>query len=141
MRRVRPILLVWFLLASVLVAACASAGSPAASATRVEVKLSDALQMDPAVITLKAGSPVTFVVTNAGAIDHEFVVGDQQAQDDHEKEMAAMPMTMDEPNAISVKAGTTKELTYTFKDPGTYLAGCHVAGHYLAGMKATITVQ
>jgi len=29
---------------------------------------------------------------------------------------------------------------YTFKSPGTLLFGCHVAGHYAAGMAGTITV-
>ena len=33
------------------------------------------------------------------------------------------------------------ELTHTFVQPGQTLAGCHVAGHYAVGMKATITVS
>jgi uncharacterized cupredoxin-like copper-binding protein len=39
-----------------------------------------------------------------------------------------------------VKPGETKELTNTFAEAGKTLAGCHVAGHYGGGMKATISV-
>jgi uncharacterized cupredoxin-like copper-binding protein len=89
-----------------------------------------------------AGEPVTFVVTNDGALDHEFYLGDEEAQAAHAAEMATMGgMTHDEPEGIGVKPGETKELTYTFPAAGETLAGCHVQGHYLAGMKATITVQ
>ena len=92
-------------------------------------------------MTVKAGVPVTFLVTSTGATDHEFYLGDEAAQAEHGKEMAAMGgMPHDEPEGIGVKPGQTKELTYTFDAAGETLAGCHVAGHYGAGMKASITV-
>jgi uncharacterized cupredoxin-like copper-binding protein len=50
-------------------------------------------------------------------------------------------MAHDEPEGIAVKPGETKELTYTFVEAGPTLAGCHVAGHYGAGMKADIAVE
>lgn len=110
--------------------------------TRFEVRLLDALRMEPAAFTVPAGVPVTFVVTNAGTAAHEFYLGDEAAQAAHEKEMAGMGgMMHDEPEGIGVAPGETKELTFTFAAPGTWLAGCHVAGHYGAGMVATITVQ
>ncbi len=46
------------------------------------------------------------------------------------KEAGGMAMPKDEPNAIGVEPGQTKELTFTFDEPGTTLAGCHVVGHY-----------
>jgi uncharacterized cupredoxin-like copper-binding protein len=132
--------------AVLLVAACSSGGGaatgPSASAaTRVEVMLTDALKMEPGTMTVAAGVPVTFVVTNSGTTDHEFYLGDDAAQAEHEKEMAAMGgMSHDEPEGIALKPGETKELTYTFAQAGKTLAGCHVAGHYGGGMKAEITV-
>ena len=42
---------------------------------------------------------------------------------------------------ILVAAGESKELSYTFAERGTTLAGCHVHGHYPAGMRAVITVE
>jgi len=138
------------------VAACASGGSsPSASvdassppialasvaADRINVALSDDLRMDPAQVAVKAGQPVTFVVTNTGAIQHEFFLGDEAAQAAHEEEMMAMGgMQHDEPDGIAVQPGETKELTHTFAKAGAYTAGCHVTGHYDAGMKVAITV-
>jgi uncharacterized cupredoxin-like copper-binding protein len=148
--------------AALLVAACSSGGAspaapsaatsaapsaetsagPSAAATRIDVTLTDALKIEPATMTVPAGVPVTFVVTNSGATDHEFYLGDEEAQAEHEQEMAEMGgMAHDEPEGIAVKPGETKELTYTFAEAGSTLAGCHVAGHYGAGMKAEITVE
>ncbi len=141
-------------IAALIVAACSSAGTtssmpntsasvaPGAStaASRIEVQLTDALRIEPAQMRATAGTPVTFVVTNSGAIDHEFYLGDEASQMAHEQEMSMGGMTHDEPAGISVKPGETKELTYTFAAAGQALAGCHVAGHYGGGMKAAIAV-
>ena len=120
-----------------------SAAAPSQAAQRIEVKLTDALTMEPAQMSVKAGETVTFVVTNTGATDHEFYLGDEAAQAAHEMEMVPSlgpPMSMDESMGVTLKPGETKELTHTFEKAGEVLAGCHVTGHYPAGMKATITV-
>jgi uncharacterized cupredoxin-like copper-binding protein len=97
--------------------------------------------MEPAAMTVKPGQPVTFVVTNTGAVQHEFYLGDDAAQEAHEKEMGSMgAMGMDEPDGIVLKPGETMELTHTFPSAGAFIAGCHETGHYPGGMKATITV-
>lgn len=120
----------------------ATASAPPAAATRIAVTLTDSLKIEPASMTVPAGVPVTFVVTNSGVTDHEFYLGDEAAQAEHEMEMAEMGgMSHDEPEGIAVKPGVTKELTYTFTEAGPTLAGCHVAGHYGGGMKAAITVE
>ena len=136
-----------------LVAACSAGGggttgpsaasipSTSAGATRVEVNLTDALKIEPATMTVPAGVPVTFVVTNSGVNDHEFYLGDEAAQAEHEEEMVSMGgMAHDEPEGIAAKPGETRELTYTFAQAGETLAGCHVVGHYGGGMKAAISV-
>jgi uncharacterized cupredoxin-like copper-binding protein len=142
---------------AVLVAACSSGGSspstaldtgapaPVASAsqatTRIDVRLTDELRIEPASMIVPAGVEVTFVVTNAGALEHEFYLGDVAAQAAHEQEMQSMGgMGHDEPEGIAVGPGETKELTFTFAEPGETIAGCHVAGHYAGGMMATIRV-
>jgi uncharacterized cupredoxin-like copper-binding protein len=124
----------------------ASVGSPSAvpsasqGETRVEVTLTDSFTIELASTTVPAGVPVTFVVTNAGAIVHEFLLGDEEVQAEHEQEMLAGGMAHDEPNGIAVEPGETKELTFTFEEPGETLAGCHEPGHYAAGMKVAIMV-
>jgi uncharacterized cupredoxin-like copper-binding protein len=118
-----------------------SAGSSAPSAaTRIEVKLLDALRIEPAAMTVPMGVPVTFVVTNAGSAEHEFYLGDDAAQAAHEQEMMSGGMAHGDQAGIALKPGETKELTHTFAKAGETLAGCHVIGHYGGGMKAAITV-
>jgi len=117
------------------------AGGSSATAVEITVKLTDALKMEPASISVKAGVPVRFVVTNSGATDHEFFLGDEAAQMGHGQEMSAMPGMNDGHAGIGLKAGETKTLEYTFAKAGPYLAGCHISGHYAAGMMATITVM
>jgi uncharacterized cupredoxin-like copper-binding protein len=121
-------------------------GSPAhgesdASALRIAVSLTDALRIEPAAMSVPVGVPVTFVVTNVGAVPHEFVVGDEAAQQAHETTMQGQAtMDHDDATAIGLAPGETKELTLTFAEPGELLAGCHIPGHYPAGMRAVITV-
>lgn len=117
-----------------------SDASPSAVAQTIEVTLTDALRMEPAEMTVKAGQPVTFKLTNTGAIDHEFYIGDEAAQTEEEQKMQSGEMVMDTAEGVSLKPGETKDFTYTFTEAGQTLAGCHVAGHYGGGMKATITV-
>lgn len=114
--------------------------APPAAATRIEVRLTDALRIEPAMMTVPSGVEVTFVVTNAGLLDHEFYLGDEEAQAAHEMKMAAGGMAHDEPEGIGLDPGETKELTFTFSEAGETLAGCHVVGHHAAGMRAVITV-
>lgn len=118
------------------------ASSTSPTAVRIAVTLADTFRIEPCSMTVRAGEPVTFVVTNIGAIAHEFFLGDEAAQAAHGQEMLSMggASMHDEPNGIAVAAGETRELTHTFATPGQYLAGCHVPGHYPAGMKAIITV-
>lgn len=123
------------------VAACGGSATPSEVATRVEVTLTDALRIEPDALAVAAGVPVTFVVTNTGTLKHEFYLGDEDEQAAHGQEMASMGgMTHDDPQGIGLKPGETKELTYTFTSVAPILAGCHVQGHYLAGMKAAVTV-
>ena len=123
-----------------------AAGSPAhgerdSAALRIAVTLTDTLRIEPAAMSVPVGRPVTFVVTNVGAGPHEFVVGDEAAQQAHETTMQGQAtMDHDDATAIGLEPGETKELTLTFADPGDLIAGCHIPGHYPAGMRATITV-
>lgn len=127
-------------------ASIAPSASPASTATPVAggpilVTLSDEMRIEPNPITVPAGVAVTFVVTNTGQIEHEFMLGDEAAQAEHEQEMLEPgAMLHDHSYAIAVKPGETKELVYTFESAGQLFAGCHFPGHYPAGMKATITV-
>ena len=112
----------------------------AVGATRVEVTVTDRFSIKPSPMTVLAGVPVTFVVTNTGTLTHQFYVGDAAAQEAREEEMAASDgVGEDSPEGIVIPPGETKELVMTL-EPGTLLAGCHIPQHYDRGMRATINI-
>jgi uncharacterized cupredoxin-like copper-binding protein len=136
-------------------------GPTVATAAPVRVVMNDRFRYRPSSIVVRAGRRVTFAVTNAGKLPHEFILGDRATQLDHERQMQAMPaggerMHMDahthgtaghamadhasEGGALTVPPGQTRRLTWTFHDPGVVLYGCHVLGHWAAGMRGTILV-
>ncbi len=125
-----------------------SFGSPAdaSDADRViEVDANDDFTFGPAEILVSAGETITFVVTNTGNLPHDFTLGDQHAQDEHAAEMAEMmaggEMAHDDPNAVVVEPGATKELTWHFSEAGAFMIGCHQPGHYAAGMVGSVDVE
>ena len=103
--------------------------------------MTDELRFTPAEITVQAGEPVRFEVRNAGQAIHEFLIGDEAAQEAFEMEMAESDGMAHHPDAgVSVEPGVTETFEYTFDEPGQLLAGCHEPGHYDGGMVATIVV-
>lgn len=117
--------------------------SDPADADRItEITASDDLTFNPSELTVAQGETVTFRVINKGKIPHEFILGDEATQDEHEEAMSEKGgMTMhDEPNAIVVAAGETKEITWRFAEAGTVIFGCHEPGHYAAGMRGQVVV-
>lgn len=109
----------------------------------VEVEMLDTLEFSPASIAVSVGETVTFRVTNTGDLPHDFTLGDSHTQAAHEAEMAE-GMSEDahaEPNVLSLDAGETGELTWRFTAPDTIQYGCHVPGHYDAGMVGTLTIE
>jgi len=124
-------------------------GEPADSADAdrmVEITASDDFSFDPNEISISAGEVITFRVVNGGELIHDFTLGDEATQQEHDEEMAEMAesgemMMHEEPNAMTINPGETNELTWHFTEPGTVLIGCHQVGHYAGGMKATITVE
>jgi len=93
---------------------------------------------DPAAFEFDSGETVRFVIHNADPIDHEFLLGDEAAQDRHEKGTHASHGAV--PGEISVPAGSTRSTTYTFTEPGDLIIGCHLPAHYAYGMRANVTV-
>jgi uncharacterized cupredoxin-like copper-binding protein len=128
-----------------LLAGCSSAAKTTSSATsqaqEVTITMSE-FKFSPALLELKAGQTVRFVVINQDVTKHEILFGDQKAQDEHEKMMAGgSTVQMAEPGEVEVDPGQTKTLEYTVPDaPGTLLYGCHEPGHWAAGMKGTVTI-
>ncbi len=117
--------------------------SPAPTATPddgsqiVPVELADSLTITPGKINVVAGTPVRFVVTNTGALEHTFFIGSDKEQ----KQREAQTGEPGKNRFITVPPGETVELTMTFAEPGKTIAGCTIPGHYSGGMKAAVTIK
>jgi len=118
-------------------------GDPNEADRTIEITQLDAFAFEPSELEVRMGETVTFEVTNEGETPHEFVLGDEMKQQEHESVMQEMggEMMLDEPNAISVEPGETKSLTWTFTEMGTLQYGCHISGHFARGMVGTIDVM
>ena len=137
-RIVAPLLLVLF---AVVVGACSSGTSPAAAVRTVEVVTTDQMRYEPAAFEFAVGDRVRFSVRNPGAVPHELFVGTAQEQATHETEMQAGHAMHDHANSVTVEPGKTDMLELTFARAGTLEIGCHIPGHWDAGMRGTITVK
>jgi uncharacterized cupredoxin-like copper-binding protein len=119
-------------------------GEPAdaADADRsVQLTATDELVFDPDTVDVQVGETVTFEIENTGSVDHEFAIGSADWQEQHEQEMQGGEMEMGgEPNEVEVPAGETASITWRFTEAGTTQFGCHVPGHFPAGMVGDITV-
>ena len=95
--------------------------------------------------TVRQGEVLRFVVSNMGALDHEFSIGDAASQAAHAVAMAAQTDMRHEhdPTAIRLASGDTKELIWKFDRPadGELVFACQIPGHYDAGMvhRASVT--
>jgi len=127
------------------------------------------MSYSPSKITVKVGETVTFNFTNEGKVRHEAVIGDEAAQEQAMAAMRAMDTSsttttavaaggpgrsrravehravhahpgMGLPNVISLEAGQTGQITFTFARAGALLIECHEVGHLEAGMKAALIV-
>jgi uncharacterized cupredoxin-like copper-binding protein len=99
----------------------------------------------PLTVVVPAGKKVQFRFKNTSNVVHEALLGSEAEQKKHEaemREMAGMEMSHpDEPGYISVPAGKTKVLEWTFPKPGRAIIGCHQPDHYKGGMKLNIVVK
>jgi uncharacterized cupredoxin-like copper-binding protein len=128
------------LLLTIILTAC-SGGSTDAVRT-VEVTMTDDFRYDPAELSASGGETVRFVVRNAGASVHEFLIGTPQEQAIFAEEMVGGHGGGHAADAgVSVEPGATAEFTYSFTaDDHDLLVGCHQPGHYEGGMVAPLEV-
>lgn len=142
-RCVRPaVLLLAVVLTAVLASACGSDSSkdetaPTTAAAgpadqTVEITMVD-IGFKPSAVTVKAGTDVRFVFKNSGDLEHNAAFGDEATQQAVESGKQAR-------DGIAAGPGQTKTYTRRFDTPGSLLIGCHVAGHYAAGMKVQLTI-
>lgn len=107
----------------------------------VEVVM-DECSYRPRRVQVPAGVPVVLEVVNVGKVDHEIVIGDQHVQDEAEEAMAGGGHSHDgDVPSLYLGPGERGTLEVTFEQPGTLLLGCHIPGHWDAGMQGFLDVE
>ena len=106
----------------------ASASSP----MRVSATLKD-YQVILSTHHLPVGKPITFVITNRGHHNHEFVLESANAFD------RAIQFGGKTYEADEIKPGATRTVTWTIPRTGSYKFACHIDHHYQKGMRTYVT--
>jgi uncharacterized cupredoxin-like copper-binding protein len=120
-------------------------GDPKKPARVVSVKMfEDGKKMlyEPALIEVRRGEQVRFVLENSGDEDHEFVLATITENKKHGEQMKKFPdMEHDDPNAKRVMTYGSGELVWKFTKRGEFEFACLIPGHYEAGMHGKIIVK
>ena len=128
--------------ALLLLAGCA-ASAPAGSAAReIEVTI-DGYHFVPDHVEVRQGESVRFLVSNPDDIAHELYIGTIQEQAARREEGAMAPSNDAVTHfgyGIYLPAFSDGEFDYVFNSDADLLIGCHLPGHWEAGMVATIAV-
>jgi uncharacterized cupredoxin-like copper-binding protein len=138
------------LAAGLLLGAGCSAVTPTASSTGsgsvrvVTIELAD-FRFVPAVVDVGVGESVRFIVVNRSDLPHELFIGTAEDQQRHHALHAAAPPEMQDrldegATGIYVPGRGTGQLVYRVDRPGDLVIGCHLIGHFEAGMVGLIRV-
>ena len=110
---------------------------------QIKVSMLDTMRFvfEPELKSLKHGETIEFVVTNNGAIQHEFSIGNAVDQVKHAEMMRKMPnMKHEDPNTVSLAAGESARLKWKFMGDDTVVFACNIPGHFEAGMKQVLPI-
>jgi uncharacterized cupredoxin-like copper-binding protein len=119
--------------------ACSGAASATGKPVDVQVTLTD-FKIDSSLTTFSTGVPYHFVVTNKGAVNHQFLIMPPIASPTTEQINQMMLAGI---AGQGLAPGATQTVDYTFKSApaGTLEFACHLPGHYDAGMHTPIVVK
>lgn len=95
---------------------------------------------EPAEFDIAQGETIRFSVSNAGELEHEFVIDTIEGNAKHKELMAKMDMEHDDPNSVRLDPGESDEVIWTFANEGTFEFACLIPGHYESGMHGPIEV-
>jgi uncharacterized cupredoxin-like copper-binding protein len=122
-------------------------GNPKKPARTVRVLMIDYgdekdMKFEPAVITVKKGEQIRFVLENGGTESHEFMLATVAENRKHGELMKKFPdMEHEDPNAKRLSVGQKGELVWKFTKAGEFEFACLIPGHYEAGMHGKIIVK
>lgn len=129
-------------MAVLLLGAIAACGGDEA-ATEIDVELKE-FGFAPNTWTVAAGEEISVDLSNAGTLEHEWVIlqdgvtisSEDDLPETEEELLADFVYWEDE-----VEPGESKTLTFTAPSAGEYQIICAIEGHFTSGMEGTLTVQ
>jgi uncharacterized cupredoxin-like copper-binding protein len=117
------------------------AGDPTRVSRTIDIRMTDHMRFEPAVITVKQGDTIRFRHANVGKVMHEMVIGSRADLEEHAALMRKFPnMEHDEPHMVHVAPGKRGDLVWQFNRVGAFEFACLIPGHFEAGMRGTINV-
>jgi uncharacterized cupredoxin-like copper-binding protein len=109
----------------------------------INITADDSMRFIHEPLNILDGETIRFVVTNKGAIAHEFSIATKGEHMAHGEMMKNNPSMHHAPggNVITIKSGQTEELIWSFGNALEIEAACNIPGHYEAGMHSPVTIQ
>jgi len=100
------------------------------------------MRFEPALITVRKGEQIRFLLENGGTESHEFMLATVAENRKHAQLMKKFPeMEHDDPNAKRLAMSERGELLWRFTKVGQFEFACLIPGHYEAGMLGKIIVK
>ncbi len=108
------------------------------STRTITITMTDDLRFTPDIIHVRRGETIRFVLENPTPVPHDFTLGSEATQDRHAHQMEEGMGHDEDGDAISLEPFSTTEYIRSFDELDVVIIGCHVLGHYEAGMRATL---
>ena len=116
-------------------------GNPRKPAREIVVLMNE-MDYSPAVIEVKRGEQIHFVLRNVGTEAHEFLLATTAENLKHGEAMKKNPdMEHDEPNGLRLPAKKSGEILWKFSKAGTFEYACLIPTHRESGMVGKIIVK
>ncbi len=121
-----------------------SAGEPGDSkkpAREIVISMNE-MDYSPAVIEVKRGEQIRFIIRNIGTEAHEFLLATTTENLKHGEAMKKNPdMEHDEPNGLRLAAKKSGEILWKFSKAGTFEYSCLIPTHRELGMTGKVIVK
>jgi uncharacterized cupredoxin-like copper-binding protein len=116
-------------------------GNPKKPAREIVVDMTE-MDYSPALIEVKRGEQIRFVIRNHGTEDHEFLLATTEENLKHAEVMKKHPdMEHDEPNGVRLAPKKSAEMLWKFSKPGTFEYSCLIPNHREYGMIGKVIVK
>lgn len=120
-------------------------GDPKKPARTIEVTMKEeygTMEFVPNRIEVKRNEQIRFVLKNAGAEPHEFVLASTKDNLKHAALMRKYPdMEHDDPNAKTLQPNAQAEILWRFTKRGEFEFSCLIPGHRESGMLGHVVVK